>query len=60
MSLDLIESDIFADLAIADRAKLQRVQIVLFDIVEPIHEASVVHTVRHCEHMPDFVNHRPH
>ena len=54
MSLDLIESDIFADLAIADRAKLQRVQIVLFDIVEPIHEASVVHTVRHCEHMPDL------
>ena len=57
VSFTEFESDIFDDLPIANRAKLQRFIVILLNAVETIHEAIIVDTVSDSKHVTDLVHH---
>ena len=54
------ETDICNDFPVTYWAELQRIQIILFDIVKTIHKAPVINTVRDTEHMTNLMNHCSH
>lgn len=60
MPLSMIKPYILHYLSVTNRTKLQRIQVVLIDVVETVHQTTIIHAMSNPEHMTNFMNHCSH